>query len=97
MNPLVACTFTFYASPMSASDIRDARYVIARANSASADLEPGNNDSQVAVISGVRPAASGTVDLRVTAGPDNTSNEKFYHINAVMIETVRGGTIFFLR
>lgn len=89
-------TFTFYASRTGATG-RHTRYIVTGVDSASADLEPGNNDSQVAVISGVRPAADGTVDLRITAGPNNTSNEKFYHINAMMIETVRGGTVFFLR
>jgi hypothetical protein len=92
LNRNQAYTFTFYASRIGATG-RETRYITTGANSAFTDLEPGNNSTQVATVSGIRPKADGTIDLTVTAGPNNTSAEKFYHLNALMIETSRSGLL----
>lgn len=96
LNVNQAYTFTFYASRVSVSG-RETRYILSGANSAFADLEPGNNSSQVAVVPSIRPKADGTIDLSITAGPNNTSPEKFYHINALMIESKRSGLMISVR
>ena len=92
LSPTVPYTFTCYASRENATG-RETRYIVEGANSGTALLEPGNNNNQVAVIAKIRPKPDGTIDLKITAGPNNTSAEKFYHINAVMLESSPSGTM----
>ncbi|NLC82661.1 MAG: hypothetical protein GX748_15905, partial [Lentisphaerae bacterium] len=92
LSPTVPYTFTCYASRENATG-RETRYIVEGANSGTALLEPGNNSSQVAVLAKIRPRPDGTIDLKITAGPNNTSPEKFYHINAVMLESSPSGTM----
>jgi hypothetical protein len=70
---------------------------LAATNGGFADLEPGNNTSQVAVIPAIRPKPDGTIGLSITADPNNTSPEKFHHINALMIEAKRSGLMISVR
>ena len=95
LSPTVPYTFTCYASREQATG-RETRYIVEGATSGTALLEPGNNSSQVAVLAKIRPRADGTIDLKITAGPNNTSPEKFYHINAVMLESSPSGTMLWL-
>jgi hypothetical protein len=96
LGTLASCTFTLYASRASATG-RETRYLVEGANNGFADLEPGNNSTEVAVIPSIRPKPDGTIDLKITAGPNNTSVEKFYHINALMIESSRNGLLITVR
>lgn len=96
LNPLAAYTFTCYASRTGATG-RETQYTVEGAAAGSALLEPGNNSSEVAVIPKIRPRADGTIDLKVTAGPNNTSAEKFYHLNALMIESTSTGLLIRVR
>ena len=96
LGSLATYTFTFYASRDGATG-RETLFTVEGSNSGSAALEAGNNSSQVAVIEKIRPKPDGTIDLKITAGPNNTSAEKFYHINALMIEQSRAGLLISVR
>jgi len=78
LNPTVAYTFTFYASRMGVSDIRDARYVVTGANSGNAVLNASNNSSATVTVADIYPAADGVVTLRVELGPDNNNANGFF-------------------
>jgi hypothetical protein len=92
LNPMAAQAVTCYASRTGATG-RETLYVVEGATSGSALLEPGNNSSEVAVLPRIRPRPDGTLDLKITAGPNNTSAEKFYHINALMLESSNAGLL----
>ena len=96
LSTLASYTFTCYGSRAGATG-RETLYIVEGANSGSAALEAGNNSNQVAVIQKIRPRPDGTIDLKITAGPNNTSVEKFYHINALMIESTRTGLMISVR
>ncbi|HRR32755.1 MAG TPA: hypothetical protein P5026_01525 [Kiritimatiellia bacterium] len=91
--PNAAYTFTIYGARSNISNSRETKYNIEGTTSGEALLECNNNTSNVVVIPKIRPRPDGTLDLRITAGPNNTSPEKFYHINAMMIEAAFGSTL----
>ncbi len=83
LNPTVAYTFTFYASRMSVSDIRDARYIVTGANSGTNVLNASNNNSATVAVADIYPDAAGVVTLRIEPGPDNNDGNGFYYITAM--------------
>jgi hypothetical protein len=98
LNKLQSYTFTLYGSRtgLSGPVSRETLYTLTGANVGSATLETVNNTSEVAVVTGVRPAADGSITLRIEPGPNNTSPELFYHLNALKMESVRGGMVISL-
>jgi hypothetical protein len=94
--PSAAYTFTLYGS-RAVSGSRETKYIVEGATSGEALLEAANNTSNVAVIPKIRPRPDGTLDLKITAGPNNTTPERFYHLNALMFETGYSGTLLSVR
>ncbi len=95
--PGAAYTFTIYGSRSNAGHSRETKYIVEGVTSGEALLECNNNTSDVVVIPRIRPRPDGTIDLRITAGPNNASGPKYYHINALMLECTFGGTTFSVR
>ena len=77
--------FVFYASRDKVTDNRETQYFVKGSNEASALLDASNNTSKVAVVKSISPAADGTVDISLSAGPNNNSPEKYYFINTLII------------
>lgn len=86
-------TFIFFASRMAGSGSLQTLYLVDGANSGSNVLEPRDNSSEVAVVPRIQPTPEGTITVRITAGPNNASNELFYYLSAMMIESVVSGMI----
>lgn len=86
LNPAKYYTFTVFASRMSVTNTREAKYTFTGSNGAkSATLNASNNTSNVAVVIDVVPTAEGTVVFKSEAGPANDSAEKFFFLGAMKI------------
>lgn len=86
MNPAKFYSFTVFASRMSVTNIRDAKYTFTGGNGAkSAELNASNNTSNVAVIANVQPTAQGEIVFKSEAGSANNSAEKFFFLGAMKI------------
>lgn len=77
--------FVFYASRDKVTDNRETQYLVKGSNEASALLDASNNTSKVAVVKSISPAADGTVDISLSAGPNNNNPKKYYFINTMII------------
>lgn len=80
--------FVFYGSRNAVNDNRDTQYSVKGANQGSATLDASNNTSTFAIVNNIQPSADGTVDIVISAGPNNNNGDKFYYINAMMITPV---------
>ena len=57
-----------------ATDNRETLYTVAGATTSSAALDCLNNSTQVATVSGISPAADGTIQVRIEPGPNNDNS-----------------------
>ncbi|WP_428388354.1 PEP-CTERM sorting domain-containing protein [Mucisphaera sp.] len=77
--------FTFFASRTGVGDIRDAKYTVKGAASASVVLDAANNTDQVAVISGISPDGNGEIFIDVEPGPNNSNTVGFYYLGTLEV------------
>lgn len=84
-DPGATYTFTFFASRMGASENRETAYGVAGANSGTAYLNPADNQDAVAVVSGIAPAANGTITVTLGPGPNNINPYGFYYLGAMRV------------
>lgn len=80
--------FTFFASRMDTSSSpsnRETQYSVAGANNGVASLNPANNISNVAVVSGIVPTATGEITIDIKAGPNNNNSDKFFYLGAMQL------------
>lgn len=80
--------FVFYGSRNAVNDNRETQYSVKGANQGSATLDASNNTSTFAIVNNIQASADGTVDIVISAGPNNNNGDKFYYINAMMITPV---------
>jgi hypothetical protein len=67
---------------------RETRYSVAGLNNGEAFLNPANNVSNVAIVSGITPTAAGEVTITLTAGPNNNNNpDQFYYLGAMQVSS----------
>lgn len=78
-------SFKIFASRPSSSDNRDSQYTISGNNTKVNTLNASVNTSQFAVIDSIIPDNTGTITIKCNAGPNNTTNEKFFYIGAMKI------------
>ncbi len=84
LNPAKYYSFTIFASRNGVTNIRDAKYTFTGAGTEKMDtLNASNNTSRVAEVVSVSPSAEGIITMKVEAGPNNTSAEKFYFLGAM--------------
>lgn len=77
-------SFTIFASRMSVSDIREAKYTVLGKNGEQSQLlNASNNESNVAIINNVMPTSEGMITIKTEAGPNNNNAQKFYFIGAM--------------
>lgn len=77
--------FIFYGSRRDANDNRETRYLVKGTTQGDAAINTSNNASKVAIVNTIRPAADGTVEIVISAGPNNNNPDKFYYINTMLI------------
>jgi len=80
--------FVFYGSRRGVNDNRETQYLVRGANEGTGLLDASNNESNVVRIDNIQPAADGTVDVVISAGPNNNNGDRFYYINAMMITPI---------
>ena len=80
-----AYDFLLFASRMGVGDNRETQYVLQGAGTDTVYLDAANNDSLVALASGIFPAADGTIRLLVSPGPNNTNGTGFYYLGAIRL------------
>lgn len=82
--------FTFFASRMGvgAGDTRPTRYSVAGVNTGESILNVGNNNSEVAIVSGITPTAAGELTITVdSAAPLEQAGARFFYLGAMQIES----------
>lgn len=85
LNPSQLYQFHFFGSRNGVSDNRETTYTVRGLNEGSGSLNASNNNSKVVTVNGIQPYPDGTVDVVVTAGPNNNNGDKYYYINAMII------------
>ena len=76
---------TFYGSRRDVGDNRETVYEVIGENTGSASLNASSNNSNVAIVKGISPDAEGNIRIKVKAGPNNNTPEKFYYLNTMII------------
>ena len=76
--------FIFYGSRRDVGDNRETVYTVTGNNSGSGSLNTANNSGEVATVTGIAPDDAGNIVIRVSAGPNNTTPERFYYLNTMI-------------
>lgn len=92
LNSTMKYQFIFYGSRRDVSDNRETKYLVNGANEGTGLLDASNNNSKVAIVNGVQPKPDGTIDIVISAGPNNNNGDGFYYINGLII-TPEGYTL----
>ncbi|WP_425396985.1 PEP-CTERM sorting domain-containing protein [Aeoliella sp.] len=77
--------FSFFASRMGVSDVRDARYTVAGLNSGDDVLDAANNTSNLAYVNGITPTPAGEIVITVEKGPNNSNGVGFFYLGAMEV------------
>jgi hypothetical protein len=85
LNPSQQYQFHFFGSRNGVSDNRETTYTVRGMNEGSGSLDAANNNSKVVSVKGIQPNPDGTVDVVVSAGPNNSNGDKFYYINTMIV------------
>jgi hypothetical protein len=83
-------TFTFFASRLSVGDNRETQFDVIGANSGTVYLDPANNQSNVAVLSGIEADVNGEITVNLSPGPNNNNSFGFYYLGAMKLEKSSG-------
>ncbi len=84
LNPAKAYTFTLFASRISVSDNREARYTFMGIGVETTDLDASNNTDRVATVS-LQPDAGGIIRMEATPGPNNNNSTGFFYLGALSL------------
>ncbi len=85
LNTGLKYKFVFFGSRDGVGDNRETKYEVVGANSGSGAHNASSNKSAVTVIDGIQPASDGTIDVILSAGPNNNNGSKFFYINAMIV------------
>lgn len=86
LNPAVNYDFSFYASRMGVGDNRETRYTVTGATEASADLNVANNETEIAVVSDIKPTAEGEISIALTPGANNDNGNHFTYLGVLQVD-----------
>lgn len=89
LDPNKSYELCFYASRASGSDNRETVFTVQGSNTQSVAVNASINNPHPPVVctpSGVTPNSNGEIIVSVTAGPNNTTPERFFYINAMRIK-----------
>lgn len=84
LNPDKVYDFLFYGSRQ-ASDNRETEYTVSGENEYKAYLNTSSNATIAAGVEKIKPSADGTINIKITYGPNNNNANRFYYINAMKI------------
>lgn len=85
LNPSQKYQFLFYGSRGGVGDNRETKYVARGANEGSGAHNASSNMSNVTIVNGIVPAGDGTIDIILSAGPNNNNGAKYFYINAMIV------------
>lgn len=85
LNPSQLYQFHFFGSRYGVSDNRETTYTVRGVNEGFASLDASNNNSKMVSVKGIQPYPDGTVDVMVSAGPNNSNGDKYYYINTMIV------------
>lgn len=87
VNKELAYNFTFFSSHSCSSSFGnlETTYQLAGTDTLSASLDAANNTSRTVTIPNVRPDDDSAITLTISAGPDNSSSNRFFYLNALRI------------
>jgi len=88
LDPELIYNFTFYASRLGASDVRETGYTITGADTTYVTLDPANNIDNVAVAAGIAPDATGEITISLEPTANNTSGFHFIYLGAMKVEEI---------
>lgn len=88
LDPELIYNFTFYASRLGASDVRETGYTVAGANASSVTLDPANNFDKVAVAGGIAPDALGAITVSLEPTARNNNGYHFIYLGAMKMEEI---------
>lgn len=80
--------FTFYASRLAASDVRETGFTVVGENSAYTTLDAANNVDNVATVGGVIPDAEGQITISMAPTESNTSGYHFIYLGAMKMQKI---------
>lgn len=86
LDPAFRYSFTFHASRTGVGDIRETRYTVAGATTATADLDASNNVDVVARVDDLAPDAAGEILISLAPGPNNNNGNHFTYLGALRVE-----------
>jgi lysophospholipase L1-like esterase len=81
-------SFAFFASRLNVTDNRETMYIVSGKTTDTVYLDASNNISKIATVSGMVPAADGTVRIVVGPGLNNTNTLKYYFLGALRITSM---------
>ncbi len=84
LDPSIMYTLKIFASRL-ASDNRETLYTILGSEEKQLSLNVADNSSEI-VVTTLNPSATGTLDLSVTAGSNNTNPNGFFYLGAMILE-----------
>ena len=83
LMPDKAYTLSMFGS-RTGTQTRQTKYIVIGNVRDTLLLDAGGNTADT-VMTSLLPAPDGTITLQVAAGPDNDTNEKFYYLNALVV------------
>lgn len=85
LNPSMTYQFVFFGSRDGVGDNRETKYVARGANEGSGAHNASGNKSEYTLVTGIRPAADGTIDIILSAGPNNNNGARYFYINMMIM------------
>ncbi|MBD1421801.1 DUF4886 domain-containing protein [Sphingobacterium chuzhouense] len=88
LNPDKQYDFLFFGS-RDASDNRETAYTVTGVNEETVYLNASSNKTIAVGVENIKALADGTIRIKMTYGPNNTSASKFYYINAMKLSPAK--------
>lgn len=85
LNPGKKYQFFFFGSRAGSGDNRETKYVARGANEGWGAHNASSNTSNFTLVSGIQPADDGTIDIILSAGPNNNNGAKYFYINTMIV------------
>ncbi len=80
--------FTFYASRLGVSDVREANYTVTGANSASVAYDAANNIDNVATVVGIAPDSLGEITISLAPTDRNNNSYHFIYLGTMRVDEI---------
>ncbi len=88
LAPSTAYDFTFYASRTGVGDTRETGYTLMGSSSNFVALNVANNETNVAVLTGIVPNAAGEITISLAPTPNNNNANHFTYLGVLKVDAV---------